>query len=52
LQGSLANLDRAQEVLKIFCSASGAKVNWKKLAAIWASQREKPWTWGEEEGLK
>ncbi len=52
LQGSPANLDRAQEVLKIFCCASGAKVNWKKSAAIWASQREKPWTWGEEEGLK
>jgi hypothetical protein len=37
LQGSSANLDRAQEVLKIFCCASGAKVDWKKSAAIWAS---------------
>ncbi len=27
LQGSLANMDRAQEVLKTFCSASGAKIN-------------------------
>jgi hypothetical protein len=52
LQGSPANLDRAQEVLRIFCRASGAKVNWKKSAAIWASQREKPWEWGEEVGLK
>ncbi len=42
LQGSPANLDRAQEVLKIFCRTSGAKVNLKKSAAIWASQREKP----------
>jgi hypothetical protein len=52
LQGSPANLDRAREVLSTFCSASGAKINWKKSAAIWASQREKQWTWGEEEGLK
>ncbi len=34
LQGSLANLDRAQEVLRIFCRALGAKVNWKKSAVI------------------
>jgi hypothetical protein len=27
LQGSPANLDRAQEVLKIFCCASGARIN-------------------------
>ncbi len=39
-------------MLTIFCRASGAKVNWKKSAAIWASQKEKPWAWGEEEGLK
>jgi hypothetical protein len=51
LQGSPANLDRAREVLRTFCSASGAKINWKKTAAIWANQREKQWTWGEEEGL-
>jgi hypothetical protein len=36
----------------IFCRASGAKVNWKKSAAISASQKEKPWVWGEEVGLK
>jgi hypothetical protein len=52
LQGSPANLDRAPEVLRIFYRASGPKVNWKKLAAIWANQREKPWVWGEEVGLK
>jgi hypothetical protein len=37
LQGSLTNLNRAQEVLRIFCHVSGAKVNWKKSAAIWAN---------------
>jgi hypothetical protein len=51
LQGSPTNLDRAREVLRTFCSASGAKINWKKTAAIWANQREKQWTWGEDEGL-
>jgi hypothetical protein len=52
LQGSPSNLDRAQGVLRTFCRASGAKINWPKTAAIWASQRERTWSWGEEEGLK
>jgi hypothetical protein len=43
LKGTLANMDRAQEVLKTFCRTFGAKVNWRKSAAIWASQREKSW---------
>jgi len=52
LQGSPANLGRARDVLQIFCSTSGAKVNWKKSATIWASKKEKQWSWGEEVGLK
>jgi len=52
LKGTPANMDRAQEVLKTFCRASGAKVNWNKSAAIWASRRDKSWEWGEAEGLK
>jgi len=52
LKGTLTNMDRVQEVLKTLCCASGAKINWRKSAAIWASQREKPWEWGEDEGLK
>jgi hypothetical protein len=52
LKGTPANMDRAQEVLKTFCHASGANINWHKSAAIWANQREKTWEWGSEEGLK
>ncbi len=52
LKGTPANMDRAREVLKTFCHASGAKVNWCKSAAIWASRRDKSWEWGEVEGLK
>jgi hypothetical protein len=37
LKGTPANMDMAQEVLKTFCRASGAKVNWSKSAAIWAN---------------
>jgi hypothetical protein len=36
-------MDRAQKVLMTFCRASGAKINWCKLAAIWANQRERTW---------
>ncbi len=32
--------------------AFGAKINWHKLAAIWASKKEKTWSWGEEVGLR
>jgi len=46
LQGSPPNLDRAQNVLNIFCRASGAKINWHKSAAIWASKKERDWQWG------
>jgi hypothetical protein len=35
-----------------FIKASGAKVNWNKTAAIWASKREKDWEWGQEMGLQ
>jgi len=52
LKGSPANMGRAQEVLKIFYHASGAKINWHKSAAIWASKRERSWEWGEDVGLK
>jgi hypothetical protein len=45
-------MDRAQEVLKIFCHASGAEINWHKSAAIWANKKERTWEWGRNEGLK
>jgi hypothetical protein len=45
-------MDKAQQVLKIFCRASGAKINWHKSAAIWASRTERTWVWGEEVGLR
>ncbi|CAM6076475.1 unnamed protein product [Sphagnum tenellum] len=52
LQGSPANMDKAQEVFKTFCCASGAKINQHKSAAIWASKKERTWEWGRDEGLK
>ncbi len=38
LKGTPSNLDKAQKVFATFSTASGAKVNWHKLAAIWASK--------------
>lgn len=46
LKGDPENLDKTQGVLEILCKASGAKINWKKFAAIWASKRERFWSWG------
>jgi hypothetical protein len=45
-------MDKAQGVFELFYQASGAKVNWHKTAAIWASKSKKTWTWGEEVSLR
>jgi hypothetical protein len=52
LKGTPTNLDKAQKVLATFSAASGAKVNWHKSAAIWASKKERTWNWGTEVGVK
>jgi hypothetical protein len=51
LQGTRDNMERTQNVLDIFCKASGAKINWHKTAAIWANKKNKEWEWGQEVGL-
>jgi hypothetical protein len=51
-KGDQENLDRAQGVLEVFCKASGARINWNKSCAIWASRIERIWDWGQEVGLK
>jgi hypothetical protein len=45
-------LDKTHGVLETFCKASGAKINWNKSVAIWASKRERAWSWGHEVILK
>jgi exonuclease III len=52
LQGTRENMEKTQKVLDIFCKASGAKINWKKTAAIWASKKERDWEWGQDVGLQ
>jgi hypothetical protein len=41
LKGSPSNLNKAREVLELFCLASRAKVNWGKSAAIWANKEKR-----------
>ena len=52
LQGSVENLSRAEEVIQLFCEASGAKVNWQKTVAIWVSAKPRTHVWGSTSGLK
>jgi hypothetical protein len=52
LQGTRENMERTQKVLDIFCKASGAKINWNKSGAIWASKRNREWEWGQEVRLQ
>jgi hypothetical protein len=41
LKGEQTNLDKTHGVLETFCKASGAKINWNKSVAIWASRRKR-----------
>jgi hypothetical protein len=52
LQGTRDNMERTQKVLDTFCRESGAKINWHKTAAIWASKKNRDWEWGQEVGLQ
>jgi len=52
LKGTPSNLDKAQKVLATFSVASRTKVNWHKLATIWASKNARTWQWGTEVSLK
>lgn len=52
LKGTQNNLSKARAVLELFCRTSGAKVNWGKSAAIWASKEKRQWEWGQEVGLR
>jgi hypothetical protein len=52
LKGSLKNLSKVRMVFKLFCLASGAKVNWGKSAAMWVNKEKKEWEWGQEVGLR
>lgn len=37
LQGSPENLQKAFDVIQLFCEASGAKLNWHKSSTFWVS---------------
>jgi hypothetical protein len=52
LKGSPSNLNKARVVLELLCLASGAKVNWGKSIAIWATKEKKEWEWGQEVELR
>jgi hypothetical protein len=52
LQGDPTNLQKAFDILELFCDASGAKLNWHKSCALWIFERPKPWQWGEDKGLQ
>lgn len=52
LRGTKENLQRAYEVIDIFCHASGARINWDKSYAILASENPRNWRWGEHLGLR
>jgi hypothetical protein len=42
LQGDEENLQRAKHLVKNFCQAASAKINWNKTQGLWFSEQEKP----------
>lgn len=52
LVGEAANLNTAMNILDIFCTASGAKLNWNKTVSIWTSMEAKTWPWPEDPGIR
>lgn len=51
IQGNPANLDQVIKVLNLFYSREGSRINWKKTNLVWASEKERTWTWGEDLGV-
>lgn len=51
LAGTRDNLQRAHAMIKFYNEGLGAKLINLNSIAIWASEKERGWTWGEE-GLK
>jgi hypothetical protein len=39
LEGTIDNLEKAIQVVSLFCISVGAKMNWRKPLVIWASKR-------------
>lgn len=52
LEGTHENLQKAYDVLQLFCSASGAKVNRDKSSAVALQESTRAGRWGEDKGLK
>ena len=42
LKGTVANLRKMHTVLSIFCSGSGAAINWDKSFGIWVGEAHHP----------
>lgn len=45
LVGTKENLERARSILELYCLASSSKLNWNKTYGIWASRRDRLFTW-------
>jgi hypothetical protein len=39
------NLEKTMVVFKLYCKASGSKINWSKTKAIWVSEQQRSWNW-------
>jgi hypothetical protein len=52
LVGTADNLNRTKDTLTVFAVAVGAKINWEKSHAIWASNEICNFTWGKADNIQ
>ena len=52
LEGTEDNMEKTINVINKFGAASKAKSNLHKSIGLWIAQADRPWQWGEAEGLK
>ena len=51
LQGHEANLVRAERAIEMFCTALGARINWRKIIGFWINDSPTP-QWMPDPGFK
>lgn len=52
LRGTKENLQNACTVIEKLYAMFGARINWSKSIAIWVFAHDRPWSWGDDMGVK
>ena len=51
LHGTLENFEKTERAINVFCSASGARINWSKTMGFWVGPNNPP-AWSPHQHFK